>query len=312
MAGDVGVADRAARRLRRRQARDHGRRDRPARCGAGWRSATLVRVTGPRRRDARARRSACARACASRAARSSRAASASTCRACMPAGCARHLAQGHRRPTPRRAATSTLDLGGLFGDEGGGEDGEPRPARRTSRSSPSGSPTCIATTASAPASCRRAPVTRSSSRRVRAARAALAAGSSATRASGSPAARATASSCAESVYAEPVLDLDRRARRSVRGSGRLERRDLRRRRAPSACGQLAALVHLGDDVAAADQLAADEQLRDRRPARTAPTAPGGCAGRAARRSPRTARRAPGAPRPCAPRSRTAAARACPS
>ena len=32
-------------------------------------------------------------------------------------------------------------------------------------------------------------------------------------------------------------------------------------------GQLAGLVHLGDDVAAADELAVDEELRDRRPLR---------------------------------------------
>ena len=36
---------------------------------------------------------------------------------------------------------------------------------------------------------------------------------------------------------------------------------------PSDLGELAGLVHLGDDVAAADQLALDEQLRDRRPVR---------------------------------------------
>ena len=51
--------------------------------------------------------------------------------------------------------------------------------------------------------------------------------------------------------------------------------------------ELPRLVHLGDDVAAADQLAVDEQLRDRRPVARSPRAPGGCAGRAGRRPPRT-------------------------
>ena len=40
--------------------------------------------------------------------------------------------------------------------------------------------------------------------------------------------------------------------------GRLDAEDL---------SELAGLVHLGDDVAAADQLAVDEELRDRRPLR---------------------------------------------
>ncbi len=75
--------------------------------------------------------------------------------------------------------------------------------------------------------------------------------------------------------------------------------------------ELARLVHLRDDVAAADSSPSANSWgmvghsRARR-------APGGCAGRAARRRPRTARRAPAAWRPCAPRSRTRAPRGCPS
>ena len=45
------------------------------------------------------------------------------------------------------------------------------------------------------------------------------------------------------------------------------RRPVGRRLDAERLGQLARLVHLGDDVAAADQLAADEELRDRRPVR---------------------------------------------
>ena len=58
---------------------------------------------------------------------------------------------------------------------------------------------------------------------------------------------------------EPVVDLQRRALDGVRRLRLGGLLDAQRR------GQLAGLVHLRDDVAAADQLALDEQLGDRRP-----------------------------------------------
>ena len=70
--------------------------------------------------------------------------------------------------------------------------------------------------------------------------------------------------------AEPVLDLHRAAPApDVGARGRVGLRASAGRVDAERLRQLAGLVHLGDDVAAADQLAADEQLRDRRPARTA-------------------------------------------
>ena len=57
------------------------------------------------------------------------------------------------------------------------------------------------------------------------------------------------------------------AARRLRASGAAPRRGVLGRSTPSDLGELAGLVHLGDDVAAADQLAVDEQLRDRRPVR---------------------------------------------
>ena len=81
---------------------------------------------------------------------------------------------------------------------------------------------------------------------------------------------------------------------------------------PSVSASSPRLVHLGDDVAAADQLALDEQLRDRRPVRhrrqlLADARVGQDVDGRERRAERLQRR-----RPCAPRSRTSAARACPS
>ena len=85
-----------------------------------------------------------------------------------------------------------------------------------------------------------------------------------------------------------------------------------RRSRPRALLELARLVHLGDDVAAADELAVDEQLRDRRPVGQR---------RELLADPRVGEHVDGrerAPerlagsRPCGPRSRTSAARACPS
>src|SRR3954452_5117449 len=55
------------------------------------------------------------------------------------------------------------------------------------------------------------------------------------------------------------------AKRRALGLDRL--RVLLRLLDPELLGELARLVHLGDDVAAADQLAVHEELRDRRPAR---------------------------------------------
>ena len=76
--------------------------------------------------------------------------------------------------------------------------------------------------------------------------------------------------------------------------------------------ELAGLVHLGDDVAAADELALVEQLRDRRPLRQrrqllADARVGQDVDRGERRFERLA-----ASRPCGPRSRTPGPRASPS
>src|SRR3954469_16760122 len=64
---------------------------------------------------------------------------------------------------------------------------------------------------------------------------------------------------------ETILEAERRRRRS-----RLHRRRLRIFLGlldTEEVGELAGLVHLGDDVATADELAVDEQLRDRGPVR---------------------------------------------
>src|SRR4051794_13233969 len=65
---------------------------------------------------------------------------------------------------------------------------------------------------------------------------------------------------------EPVLDPERRGLRRL-DLGRGGRVVLGRLLRAEKVGQLAGLVHLGDDVAAADELAVHEQLRDRRPVR---------------------------------------------
>ena len=83
------------------------------------------------------------------------------------------------------------------------------------------------------------------------------------------------------------------------------------RSTPKRLGELAAGVHLGDDVAAADELAVDEELRDRRPVRSAVSS------WRMRGSGRMSTAANGAPSACsaatcARRSRRGAARACPS
>src|SRR4051812_40214455 len=64
--------------------------------------------------------------------------------------------------------------------------------------------------------------------------------------------------------AEAVLDAQRRGLDGLTLGGRLRGG---RRLAAEPLGDLAGLVHLGDDVAAADQLAVDEELGDRRPVR---------------------------------------------
>jgi hypothetical protein len=79
---------------------------------------------------------------------------------------------------------------------------------------------------------------------------------------GEPTARNVASGLA--AVDEVVVDLQRRRAGSAAAGAWAARRRARRRR---WLGELARLVHLRDDVAAADQLALDEELRDRRPVR---------------------------------------------
>src|SRR3954451_19316361 len=76
---------------------------------------------------------------------------------------------------------------------------------------------------------------------------------------------ASAAATARSLGGEVVADLEGRGARLRGHGGRLRRVALRLD--AERLGQLAGLVHLADDVAAADQLAVDEQLGDRRPVR---------------------------------------------
>src|SRR3954469_25248833 len=75
----------------------------------------------------------------------------------------------------------------------------------------------------------------------------------------------SAAATARSLGGEVVADLEGRGAR-LRGDGRRLRRVVLRLDG-ERLGELAGLVHLADDVAAADQLAVDEQLGDRRPVR---------------------------------------------